>query len=362
MPFRMPARTPRRPRTALAVGLGGALAWAACSGSPAAPPSTPPASTPSTGAGGTPGTGAGGTPAGTPAGLPDASAAAPPLAGSPGCPLFPADNPWNQDISGAPLDPDSDRYLAAMNAATTKLHPDFGSNPAYGIPWFTVPAQPPSPWSPMRFKWASESDPGPYPFPANAPVEGGPGASGDRHVIAVDRAPCKLYEGYACRFEGPTSTWACDSGAVFDLASNAERPLGWTSADAAGLPILPGLVRRDEVQRGEIPHALRFTVKRSQRAFVAPARHYASDLVETDLPPLGIRVRLKASFDLGPYSGAAKVVLTALKKYGMFLADNGSDWYFSGESNPAWNDDEIEPLKRVPASAFEVVKLGEIHR
>jgi hypothetical protein len=360
--------SPSRPAAALrqraAAALAGALAICAC-GNPAPmaaapnPPSTAGAggSGPITGAGGAGSGPTGGGGGGSIAG----SGGATPLAGDLGdCPVFPADNPWNQDISQAPVDPASARYLAAMNAGTTRLHPDFGSNPGYGIPWFRVPASAPVVWAPMRFRYAGESDPGPYPFPQNAPVEGGPGATGDRHVIAVHGQTCKLYEGFACRTDG--QGWACDSGAIFDLRSNALRPLGWTSADAAGLPILPGLVRRDEVQRGEITHALRFTVRRSQRAFVAPARHYASDLVDESLPPLGIRVRLKSDFDLGAYTGAAKVVLTALKKYGMFLADNGSDWYFSGESNPAWNDDEIDPLKRVPASAFEVIQLGEIHR
>jgi hypothetical protein len=347
----MPFRQPRRPLASLV----GILAIAAsCAGDPNPPPSTGTGGTTTGGAGNGPGTG------GAPA--PNLGSTPPTTRGTSAaiaaCPIFPADNAWNQDVSAAPVDPNSDRYLAAMNAATTKLHPDFGSEPTYGIPWFAV--APPPTWAEMRFRYADESDPGPYPFPADAPVEGGAASAGDRHVIAIDPATCKLYEGFACRLAAPA--WACDSGAIFDLRSNAQRPLGWTSADAAGLPIFPGLVRREEVQRGEITHALRFTVKRTQRAFVAPARHYASTLVQDDLPPLGIRVRLKAGFDLSPYSGHPLVVLKALKKYGMLLADNGSDWYFSGESNPAWNDDELAPLKRVPASAFEVVQLGEIHR
>jgi hypothetical protein len=275
-----------------------------------------------------------------------------------GCPVFPADNPWNQDISRAPVDPDSDRYLRAMNAHQERLHPDFGSNREYGIPWSTVGRG--QDRYRMQFKYDEESDPGPYPFPPTAPVEGGPDADGDRHVIVLDRDACKLYEGFNCWFEPPA--WSCESGATFDLRSNKLRPRGWTSADAAGLPIFPGLVRRDEVQAGEIRHALRFTVQRTQRAYVHPATHFASSENDPSLPPLGLRVRLKADYDVGRYSGAPRVILTALQRYGMFLADNGSDWFISGESNAAWNDDELAALKDVPASAFEVVKIGRIFR
>jgi hypothetical protein len=275
-----------------------------------------------------------------------------------GCPVFPADNPWNQDISRAPVDPMSDRYLRAMNAREENLHPDFGAAREYGIP-FTVVSRGQDRY-PMQFKYDEESDPGPYPFPPSAPVEGGPDADGDRHVIVIDRDACKLYEGFNCWFEPPA--WSCESGATFDLRSNKLRPRGWTSADAAGLPIFAGLVRRDEVQSGEIRHALRFTVQRTQRAHVHPATHHASQETDPSLPPLGLRVRLKADYDLSGFSGAPRIILTALKKYGMYLADNGSDWFISGESNPAWNDDELAPLKQVPASAFEVVKLGRIFR
>lgn len=294
-------------------------------------------------------------------GPPPAPSGAPPRSGGPEigkCRIFPPDNPWNQDISRAPVDPNSDRYIAAMNGATKTLHPDFGSAREYGIPWFLASAK--MPRLEMKFRYDEESDPGPYPFPPDAPVEGGPDADGDRHVIALDRDACKLYEGFNCWYEPPH--WSCESGAIFDLSSNKPRPKGWTSADAAGLPVFPGLVRREEVMRGEIKHALRFTVRRTQRAYVAPATHFASPHRDPDLPPLGIRVRLKASYDISGFSGAPKVVLAALKKYGMFLADNGSDWFISGESNPAWDDDELRALKKVPASAFEVVKLGEIHR
>jgi hypothetical protein len=270
-----------------------------------------------------------------------------------GCPVFPADNAWNRDVSGDPVDPLSDVYIASMGAGTF-LHADFGRNPEYGIPWTSVPGT--QPRVPMAFEYDDESDPGPYPFPPNAPIEAG----GDRHVLVLDRDACRLYETFDSRYVGPG--WRCGSGAVFDLRSNALRPDGWTSADAAGLPILPGLVRRDEVLAGEIRHALRFTVRRTQRAYVHPATHYASSNTDTNLPPMGLRVRLKASYDLARFSGAARVVLVALKRYGMFVADNGSDWFISGETNTAWNDDELEPLKTVPGSAFEVVRLGEIRR
>ncbi len=297
---------------------------------------------------------------------PSASAPARPpeggsFTGSPkaaGCPVFPPDNPWNQDISRAPVDPDSARYLRAMNAHDKKLHPDFGSERQYGIPWIAVSHR--QDRYKMQFKYDEESDPGPYPFPPQAPVEGGPDADGDRHVIVIDRDACRLYEGFNCWFEPPA--WSCESGAVFNLRSNRMRPRGWTSADAAGLPIFPGLVRRDEVQAGEIRHALRFTVQRTRRAYVHPATHHAGDSDDPSLPPLGLRVRLKADYDLRRFHGAPRVILTALKRYGMFLADNGSDWFVSGETNSGWNDDELAALKQVPASAFEVVKLGQILR
>jgi hypothetical protein len=207
----------------------------------------------------------------------------------------------------------------------------------------------------MSFDYADESDPGPYPIPRDAPVEAG----GDRHVIVVDRDACLLYETFDSHYVGPG--WRCGSGARFDLRSNALRPDGWTSADAAGLPILAGLVRRDEVLAGEIRHALRFTVRRTQRAYVHPATHFASDSRDPSRPPMGLRVRLKASYDLGRFRGAARVILTALKTYGMFVADNGSDWFITGETNTAWDDEDLDQLKTVPGSAFEVVQLGPLH-
>jgi hypothetical protein len=241
-----------------------------------------------------------------------------------------------------------------MNGGSKFLHADFGSTPEYGIPWTSVPGS--QPRVPMTFDYADESDPGPYPFPPDAPIEAG----GDRHVLVLDRDACRLYETFDSRFLG--GRWRCGSGAVFDLRSNALRPNGWTSADAAGLPILPGLVRRDEVMSGEIRHALRFTVARTQRAYVHPATHFASSSTDPDRPPMGLRVRLKASYDVSRFRGDARVILVALKRYGMFLADNGSDWFISGETNRLWDDDDLDQLKTVPGSAFEVVRLGTLHR
>jgi hypothetical protein len=213
---------------------------------------------------------------------------------------------------------------------------------------------------PVAFEYASESDPGPYPIPPDAPIEGGPTSTGDRHILVVDRDNCKLYETFDTHPMG--TGWRAGSGAVFDLRSNALRPLGWTSADAAGLPVLAGLVRWDEVQSGRINHALRFTVARTQRAYVLPATHYASVNTDPTLPPLGIRVRLRANHDISRFSARVQVILTAMKEYGMFLADNGSDWFVSGESHTGWNDDELRQLGMVPASAFEVVKTGTLRK
>jgi hypothetical protein len=212
----------------------------------------------------------------------------------------------------------------------------------------------------MVFQYADESDPGPYPFPPDAPIEGGRKAKGDRHVLVIDRDNCRLYETWRSFYVNPG--WSCGSGAIFDLGSNALRPDYWTSADAAGLPILPGLVRRSEVLAGRINHALRFTVPRTQRAFVHPATHFASSITDPNFPPMGLRVRLKASYDLSRFNRTARVILTAMKEYGMFLADNGGDWFFTGETNALWDDSELEQLKTVPASAFEVVRVGAIHR
>jgi len=281
------------------------------------------------------------------------SAAVPVIAG---CQVFPADNPWNRDISNDPLDPNSSNYIAHMNGATKFLHPDFGSNLTYGIPFVVVPGTQPK--VPVVFAYADESDPGPYPIPPDAPIEGGAGSSGDRHVLVLDSGSCLLYETFDSHYVGPG--WSCGSGAIFDLKSNALRPDYWTSADAAGLPMLPGLVRYDEVVAGEINHAIRFTVQSTQRAFIHPATHYASSNTDPDAPPMGLKVRLKAGYDISPFTGAAKVILTAMKKYGMILADNGSDWFFTGATDARWNDTDLNQLKTVPGNAFEAVSSGPI--
>jgi hypothetical protein len=264
--------------------------------------------------------------------------------------MFPATNPWRQDVSHAKVS----RYSAAWVRSIGRglhLHPDFGSNRSYGIPFQTVTARQKK--VPIRFTaYGDESDPGPYPVPLDAKVEAG----GDRHVL-VASADCHLYELYDAH--RTAHGWQAASGAVFDLRSNRLRPEHWTSADAAGLPILPGLVRPAEVRAGHIDHALRFTVARTQRGYVHPATHQAGSTTALSAPPMGARFRLKASFSLRGYSGAALVILKALKKYGMFVADNGGNWFLSGTGH-SWNDANLEQLKRVPGSAFEAVASGPI--
>jgi len=276
--------------------------------------------------------------------------------------LFPADNPWSEDISASPVDPNSDNLIAGIGL-TTSLHPDFGTvwnGAPNGIPYIVVSgSQTPVP---INFTaLGSQSDPGPYPVPANAPIEGGPNATGDRHVLVIDRDNWKLYEMYRAFPQNNGASWNADSGAVFDLNSNALRPAGWTSADAAGLPIFPGLVRYDEVfEQQEIKHAIRFTAQITRRAYVAPARHWASTNTSVDRPPMGMRVRLKASVDISGYSPPMQVILRALKQYGLILADNGSNWFISGAPDPRWNDDELNTLKNIKGSQFEVVKMTNI--
>ncbi|MBK8075874.1 MAG: hypothetical protein IPK24_09950 [Kineosporiaceae bacterium] len=276
--------------------------------------------------------------------------------------LFPADNPWNTPVADAPVDPASATLIAAIGA-TGHLHPDFGANwngGPFGIPYVVVSGTQKK--VPVRFEYADESDPGPYPIPPNAPIEGGAAADGDRHVIVVDRDAWRLYELFDAHPVAGGTSWTAGSGAVFDLRSNASRPAGWTSADAAGLPILPGLVRYDEVASGQIRHALRFTVSATRAGYVAPARHAASSRTDTSLPPMGMRVRLKASFDISSYPKQARVVLQALKTYGMIVADNGSSWYVSGAPDRRWDDDQLGALKQVPGNAFEVVRMGSVSR
>jgi hypothetical protein len=275
-----------------------------------------------------------------------------------GCPVFPADNPLNREISHAPVNPRSAEYIASIGL-TGHLHPDFGTEPGYGIPYTIV--GPHQPKVPIRFtEFGEESNPGPYPVPPGAPVEGA-GEEGDRHVLVLQQGSCKLYELYAAQRSG--AGWEAGSGAVFNLRSNALRPEGWTSADAAGLPIFPLLVRYPEVRSGQIDHALRVTVERTQRGYIHPATHFASDSSDPALPPMGLRLRLKASFSLAGFHGESLIVLRALKRYGLIVADNGSSWYITGAPDPRWNDDDLEQIKLVPGSAFEAVQTGPIlHR
>jgi putative cell wall-binding protein len=269
-----------------------------------------------------------------------------------GCQVFPSDNPWNTDVSQYPVHANSTNYINSILAGEQFLHADFGSNPDYGIPFTTVPST--QPLVPMSFEVASESDQGPYPFPANAPVEAG----SDHHVLVLRQGTCDLFETYDSTYVGPG--WNAYSGARFDLNSNALRPDTWTSADAAGLPILPGLVRYDEVTAGSINHAVRFTVSQTQRAFIHPATHYASSSTDPNRPPMGLRLRLKSSFDTSGFSGEARVILEALKKYGMIVADNGTDWFITGATDSRWDDTDLDQLKTVPGSAFEAVETGPL--
>lgn len=275
-----------------------------------------------------------------------------------GCQIFPANDPWNTDISGYPVNPHSAQYLAQMDPAGF-LHPDFGSNKTYGIPWTTVPKT--QPFLPIKFQVPDQSNPGPYPFPTDVPIE-----AGDRHAIVIDTGTCTLYETYLTYYLGPppSNGFKAYSGAVFDLSKvNPQRKDGWTSADAAGLAIFPGLVRKSEADSGTIDHAFRFTMVHTQAAFIHPAQHCTSGYPVGKYPyypPMGLRVRLKADFDLSHYSGDALAILTAMKKYGMILADNGSNWYFTGETNTSWNDNVLNQIKSVPASAFEVVETGPV--
>jgi hypothetical protein len=274
--------------------------------------------------------------------------------------MFPAENDWNLDVSSAPIDPRSDAYLAFMGASWRNLHADFGANPTYGIPFAVVVGS--QPRTPMSFLYSGESDPGPYPYPPDIPVQGGPSAGGDRHAIALDRDACLLYETYDTRWNG--GGYDAASGAVFDLRTGALRKDGWTSATASGLPILPGLARHDEVvERKEIRHALIFTAARAARAWVHPATHYGNG-DDADAPPMGTRVRLKASFDLSPFTGSSRVILTALQRYGMFLVDEAGDGFvaISGATDSRWDDRDLDQLKTVPFSAFEVVQLPAVHR
>ena len=275
-----------------------------------------------------------------------------------GCTIFPADNPWNTDIASYPVHARSAAWVSSIGG--DNLHPDFGTfwdGGPIGIPYVEVPAG--QPGVPVTFDYDDESDHAPYPIPRDAPIEGGSDADGDRHVLVLSRSECKLYELFYA-FPNADGSWHAGSGAIFDLRSNALRPDYWTSADAAGLPILPGLVRYDEVAAGVISHALRFTVSRSQRGFIHPATHFASSITDPNVPPMGARFRMKASHDCAPYSREVQVICAAMKRYGMFVADNGSDWYVSGTHDPRWDDDALGDLKRIPGSAFEAVETGPV--
>ena len=275
--------------------------------------------------------------------------------------VFPVDNPWNTPIDGVAVDKDSAALIRSIGL-DTGLHPDFGAHwpkGPFGIPYVVVKG------SQKKVKvtftaYPKESDKGRYPIPKNAPIEGGSKSRGDRHVLVLDRDHWKLYELFnARRVKGKTS-WKASSGAIYDLKSNALRPAGWTSADAAGLPIFPGLVRYDEVKAGVITHALRFTVAKTRKAYVSPARHYASSDTSANLPPMGMRVRLKADFDITGFAAPVRVILQAMKTYGMIVADNGSNWYVSGAPDKRWNDDVLSTLKSVDGRNFEVVAMGDL--
>jgi hypothetical protein len=285
-----------------------------------------------------------------------APAAADPLIGAPDCEIFPATNVWNKPVDDLPQHENSRRIVEAIGA-NLHLHADFGSGlwdgGPIGIPITVVDSS--TPLSGVDFEYADESDAGPYPIPEDVAIEGGPGADGDRHAIIVDRESCTLFELFALY-----PSWSAGSGAIWDLSSNALRPRGWTSADAAGLPILPGLARYDEVASGSIDHALRFTVQRSRRDYVYPARHFASPYTSRSLPPMGLRLRLRGNYPAYTHPPQARVVLRALKRYGMIVADNGSSWYVSGAPDPGWDNDDLHTLHRVKGSDFRVVDTSSL--
>ncbi len=277
-----------------------------------------------------------------------------------GCAVFPSDNIWNTRVDNLPLDASSDLYIQTIGADTT-LHPDFGSGTwdggPIGIPYVSVPGD--QTRVDVTFDYADESDPGPYPVPPDPPIEGGSDSDGDRHVLILDRDACALYELYYA-YPQPDGSWTAGSGAVFDLKSHALRPDTWTSADAAGLPILPGLVRYDEAASGEIRHAVRFTAPQTRKAHVWPARHDASGLTGPAYPPMGQRFRLKSGFDESGFSPIVQTILRAFKQYGIILADNGSSWYISGVPDERWDNDVLRELKQVEGSNFEAVDCSSL--
>ena len=275
--------------------------------------------------------------------------------------LFPPDNPWNTPVDQLAVDPNSDTLIAGIGAGRS-FHPDFGADyngGPFGIPYVVIAGT--TPGVRVGFQYWSESDSVPYPIPLNPPIEGGSSSTGDRHILIVDRDHCELFELFAAYPPSGGGGWTAGSGAVFDLGSNTLRPAGWTSADAAGLPILPGLVRYDEVvEQGAIHHALRFTVAHTRQGYVSPARHFASSDTSSWRPPMGMRVRLRAGYDITGFPASAQVILQALQTYGMIVADNGSDWFISGTADARWNDAEINTLRQVKGSDFEVVQMGAV--
>ncbi|MBN1430317.1 MAG: hypothetical protein JXB07_18245 [Anaerolineae bacterium] len=273
-----------------------------------------------------------------------------------GCPIFPADNAWNTPIDALPVHALSEQYINSIGR-DTGLHPDFGSGTwegsPIGIPYMVIPAN--TAEVAISFYYADESDPGPYRIPSNPLIEGGPNGDGDRHILLVEEGTCRLVEVGGAYPQGDGS-WEAGAGAIWDLNSHALRPETWTSADAAGLPILPGLVRYDEVAAGEIRHAIRFTADRTQHAYVWPARHFASDITDTSVPPMGQRFRLKASFDISPYAPEIQVILRAMQRYGIILADNGSSWFISGAPDERWNNEVlVDTFRGITGDNFEAV-------
>jgi hypothetical protein len=276
---------------------------------------------------------------------------------------FPADNLWNQNIASASVDPNSTAIISFIGASAA-VHPDFGSGEyqgsSIGIPYLVVGAQQ-TPVAVNFTAYGDESDPGPMPIPANAPIEGYPNpGSGDRHVLILDNSSCWLYELDSSYPQGDGS-WNADSAAVWDLLANGQRPLTWTSADAAGLSIFAGLARYDEVAAGEIKHALRYTLQHSRAAFVPPASHWAANSSNSLAAPMGMRMRLKANFDISGFSAANQVILKALQQYGMIMADNGSNMYISGAPDDRWDNDDLHNLGQIVASDFEVVEMGTVY-
>ncbi|HMJ02979.1 MAG TPA: hypothetical protein VK506_08550 [Conexibacter sp.] len=289
-----------------------------------------------------------------------ATVPAPTLAG---CPLFPADNAWNRRVDQLPRTANSATLIRSIGL-DAGFHADFGSGlwdgGPIGIPYTVVDGG--QRRVPVRFGYGDESDPGPYPVPPNAPIEGGRDADGDRHVLVVDSSACKLYELYDAHPLDAGRSWRAGSGATWDLRSNRLRTKGWTSADAAGLPILPGLARYDEVAQGAIRHALRFTAPRTRTSFVWPARHQAGSSSDPSLPPMGLRVRLKGGASLRGLPPQARVIAIAMKRYGLMLADNGSPWYVTGAPHPRWDNDQLHALDRLSGRDFEVVDGAALRR